>query len=231
MASMYEKIMELPLFKGLGESQISSFLGKTHLEFKNYKANDVIVSRGEKITRVMFLLSGRVEFSLKIDDHEIYIIQKYCGGNALCVERLFGMNTSSPFEIVAHADSTVISFSKERYANLLVSDGIFLINYLNYLSYRAQKSIDVPTRVISPGFTGFLARGIALFSDKKAEEICIKASIEELAHYTGLSIHSIMEDISLLQARGIVDFAHDTILITDRRALIAGCGINGRSDG
>lgn len=226
MASMYERIMELPLFKGLGAAQISSFLEKTHLDFKNYKANEIILSRGEIIRSVMLLLSGSVEFSLKIEGHEIYIGQKYAAGNALCVERLFGMNTGNPFEIVALADSTVISFSKERYANLLVNDGIFLINYLNYLSYRAQKSIDVPARITARGFTGFLARGIALISDKKAEEIYVKASIEALSSYTGLSIHSIMEDLSSLHVRDIVDYSDDTIVITDRGALLAYCEMN-----
>ncbi len=220
MASMYERIMGLPLFKGLGEAQISSFLEKTHLEFRNCKPGEIIVGRGERISKVMLLLSGRVKLSLKIENHDIYIIQKYSGGNVLCVERLFGMDTCSPYEIEALCESTVISFSKERYVNLLGSDNIFLINYLNYLSFRAQKAVDVPANIVAAGFKGFLASIVALFSDKTAEEIYVKGTEESFSKLTGISVLSIADDISSLCSRGIIDYSENAIMITDRHALI-----------
>ena len=35
MASMYGTIMDLPLFKGISEDQVSAFLEKTNIEFQN----------------------------------------------------------------------------------------------------------------------------------------------------------------------------------------------------
>lgn len=42
--SMFETLMSLPLFKGASHEQISLFVEKTHLSFKNYNPGENIAS-------------------------------------------------------------------------------------------------------------------------------------------------------------------------------------------
>ena len=60
MATMYETIMSLPLFKGISRQQVSTFLEKTHVQFINYNPGERIVSVGDACTHIRYIISGEV---------------------------------------------------------------------------------------------------------------------------------------------------------------------------
>ena len=51
MDSMYEFLMELPLFKGVGFDKISEIIGTTKFHFLKYLEGETIVSAGDQIGR------------------------------------------------------------------------------------------------------------------------------------------------------------------------------------
>ena len=101
MSTMYEMIMDLPLFKGVGKDQVSLFLEKTNVGFSNYNDGDTVIALGEEATMVKFVISGSVKIIHSLASCPI-MIEEYCDpGRVLGADRLFGMTTGYPFWVKA----------------------------------------------------------------------------------------------------------------------------------
>ena len=58
---MYDTIMSLPLFKGVSRERISYFLEKTSISFLKYKSGDIILRHDDEITKLRFVISGKIK--------------------------------------------------------------------------------------------------------------------------------------------------------------------------
>ncbi len=142
MSSMYERLMELPLFKGMSINDLSLLLEKTPLEFDQLPPGSSILRAGEEYDRVCFLLSGEANAHYQLFNGQLTLIQRVAGGMVLCADRLMGLNTEVPCDVVAHSTVGVMFISKKHYLALLEMNRIFLVNYLNYISFKSQMRMD-----------------------------------------------------------------------------------------
>ena len=53
--TMYDTLLQLPLFQGLCKNDFTSILGKVKLHFRKYNADEIIVEQGEPCTELIFL--------------------------------------------------------------------------------------------------------------------------------------------------------------------------------
>ncbi len=58
--TMYDTLLQLPLFQGLGKNDITEILDKVKFHFKKYEPGDYIFRQGEVCKEVGFILSGTV---------------------------------------------------------------------------------------------------------------------------------------------------------------------------
>lgn len=195
---MYEMIMDLPLFKGVGKDHVSQFLEKTHISFDNYQPGDVVTATGDRVNTLKFLISGKVEIRHPLKGGRLTVTE-ICGrGRVLGAEWLFGIATGYPFEIVALTKASVMSFRKEQYMNLLQTDNIYLLNFFNYLSLRAQRPTLAVAAYSSGDIHSRLKVLVSVLSEPSAKEVIIEGSEESIAGYCGVrddEFHKWTEDI------------------------------------
>ncbi len=183
MSTMYEMIMDLPLFKGVGKDQVSLFLEKTNVGFSNYNDGDTVIALGEEATMVKFVISGSVKIIHSLASCPI-MIEEYCDpGRVLGADRLFGMTTGYPFWVKAVGKTSIMEFSKGQYVNLLHSDRIYMLNFFNYLSLRAQRPIEAICDYGDGGIRSRLSLLIGIMTSPGSNKIYIKASDEALSRY------------------------------------------------
>ena len=60
MESMYDILLELPLFKGASYNRISEIVGKAKFHFLKYLPNEKIIEAGEPCTQLIFVIWGWV---------------------------------------------------------------------------------------------------------------------------------------------------------------------------
>lgn len=172
--TMYERLMTLPIFKGVGTEQLSLFLEKTHLDFDNYDAGAVIQPLLEDCNGLKCVLSGRIEMVHTLSGGEGRLVAEYGSGKVLGLERLFGMDTRPRHEVRALEPCGTMSFSKEQYMSLLRSNHICLINYLNYLNYHCQRIEVVMESLYSRSVAGTLATIVSLMTDRDCRRIVLE---------------------------------------------------------
>lgn len=142
MTSFYEKIMELPLFKGADFNLIHNFIEKTPLLFNRYADGDSIIYQDEACEGVTCLLDGIIIIENRFGNDQYILRRKLKHGIVLGAEFLFGLRTQYPYSVRAVGKCSTVTFSKSQYVMRLHDSNILMVNYLNYLSKRAQKGFN-----------------------------------------------------------------------------------------
>ncbi len=210
MDSMYAMIMSLPLFKGISREQVSSFLEKTNLAFRTYHKGEVVFRPGDVCRDVRYLIGGNLELRHTCFSGRCIVVETLAAGSVIGVDRLFGLNTR--FESRAECQGMVdmMWFSKEQFLQLLHSDEIYLINFLNYLSLRAQKPVDILNRFKSPRLIGYLAYWISILTERGSTGIEIEVTLDNLSLLTGISIKDLSLELVEIRQSGLGSYSKST---------------------
>lgn len=217
---MYETIMNLPLLKGVSKELVSAFLEKTHVQFVNYEDGEKIIKKGETCSYIKYIISGRVKVTNKNYSETLTIEEIRTAGAVLAPEHLFGMETKYPFDAVSDGNVSIMQFSKEQYMNLLQTDTIYMLNYLNYLSYHSQRPI-VAIKLLSDGsFVSQLALWVMSLTDSDSTEITIHCNRENLLKMTHILPDEMECALEKIKAEGFIDYDENHIIIKSRSRLI-----------
>lgn len=140
MASMYEKLMELPIFKGASYSQIHSFVEKTHIDFYKLHPGELLCCKDDNCDKVYAILSGSVIVERSLCDDHLVMRENVSSIFMPGLNHLFGFHTTYGVNIVANDQCGVMAFSKADLLRIIQTDTIYLVNLLNHISMLSQKS-------------------------------------------------------------------------------------------
>ena len=215
--TMYETIMDLPLFKGVGADHISSFLEKTKIEFRNFSPGEIIVQAGEEVKNLKFILSGEVEVSCEFLEGIITVTSHNRSKDVIGATRLFGLNTRYEVTLRALHHSGVMEFSKKKYLRLLNEDHIYLFNLVNLLSFQSQKLNDLINDFKRIDFSRTLAEWLVCATNQNSTDIII-SGINRLKALSGdISIDSTLTSLTEM---GFITVKKDCIMINDRAGIL-----------
>lgn len=219
MMSIYEKIRLLPLFLGATDNHVSAFVGKHKVSFSYFQDGMSILARNARCTSLLCVISGETKVVRHItDDIDFSFILPE--GAVYGVESLFGPSSDFPFDVFAVSDVNTMSFFKEDYvAFLLSNDPIFIFNFANVLSLRAQRPngllpFDHLTAV------GFLRMLVTLYSDRAASRFTLTAGILKLADLLHVSADIVMASLNEAVEAGVLHYSDTEIIIPERNEFL-----------
>lgn len=214
-------IMNLPLFKGLSHEQVSAFLEKTHVDFKKYENGDTIVDYSDRVGTIKCVISGKVSVLHRLGRNgSLRVVEVLEAGNVIGADRLFGMDTEYGSMIKAMGDVSVMEFSKEQYFGLLTTGNIFLLNYLNYLSLRAQKLSKMCNAYPSGSVGETLCRFVESVVSRQAVAVAVYFDSAELSAFMHLAPEEIDAEVDRLVERGAVKRTQKGLMILDKEKLV-----------
>lgn len=209
ITSMYDTIMSLPLFKGIGVEQLSQLLEKTSVEFLKFDDAETIAKAGQQVDAVDFILGGRVRLTFHLDNFNIGVDEILGTGSVLGALNLYGLETKYPAECVALGKVSIMRVTKKDYMNILLSDRIYILNFVNYLSAAAQKNpiFIKGSKAYSIGRT--LQILAFSFVSRAADTVMVAAEDSELAKYCGV-------DEAEFEEWKATELAHNRIMVNQR---------------
>lgn len=142
MNSIYERLVNLPIFKGASRDFINSFAEKTPLDFISYSTGDVIIDENRPCDAVICLVSGSVCRERYFCGGNLIVKDTLHSGSILGFENLYGLHTNFGMTITAVQDAGVMQFAKRNFFYWLHNSNLLLLNSLNYLSRCAQNGTD-----------------------------------------------------------------------------------------
>ena len=75
--TMYDTLLQLPLFQGLCKNDFTNIIGKVKLHFRKYNADDIIVEQGAPCTQLIFLLNGEITSQATDNQHSYSLFETF----------------------------------------------------------------------------------------------------------------------------------------------------------
>ena len=131
METMFDTLLQLPLFQGLCHEDFTSILDKVKLHFIKHKVGETIIESGSPCKQLCFLLKGEVSIVTSSKENIYTVIEQMEAPYLLEPQSLFGMNTNYTSAYVAHTEAHTVSISKAFVLSDLFKYEIFRLNYMN----------------------------------------------------------------------------------------------------
>ena len=219
MNSMYDILLELPLFKGVGRDTLSQMVTTTPLHFLKYEAGQEIVNAGEPCNHIKFVIGGSVRSSITNNDSKFTVSQTLTAPDVIAPDYLFGRSTHFPSTVIAEDQAAILQIDKTEYLRILNSDKVFLLNFLNILSMNAQKGVDGILALTSGTLDERIAYWILALTQKSGKDITLTCKTRDLYLLFGVQRSSFMNTLDSMKERGYIDYSPGVINIKDRQKL------------
>ncbi len=220
MDSMYEILLELPLFQGASVSRISEIVGKAKFHFLKYLPHEKIIDAREECTHMKFIISGSVRVTAANADGRFKVSQTLSAPNVICPDFLFGRETRYPVDVVANDTVAIVQLTKQDFLDILNSDRIFLFNYLNIISVNAQKAVGGVLAVAAGALEERIAFWIIALTQPGGTDIKLTCRQRDLYSLFGVQRSSFLNTLERMKAMGMIDYDSTEIRIVSRRALL-----------
>ncbi len=219
METMYDTLLQLPLFQGLCNEDFTKILDKVKLNFTKYKAGDVILKSGMPCTQLVFLLKGEASSETVSHDGSFVFTEHLAAPHLIEPYVLVGMAPYYTATYTARTELNTISISKEAVFKQLFEYDIFRLNFLNILSRRAQSQQahlwEEAPRDLEDKFVLFVLRHI----EKRHGEKTIKTKMEDLGRYVDETRLNVSKMLNKLQDEKLLELRRKEILIPDAALL------------
>lgn len=219
MNSMYEILMDLPLFQGVSHTRISELIEKIKFNFLKYLNNEQFISANDNCQQLKFLISGKARIEMYNRNKRIKISETISSPNVIGAEYLFGRTTAYPYNVYANPDAGILQIEKADYLKILKTDPVFLFNMLNYLSRNSQTPMEAVLSLTSGSVAERFAFWVTSLTHKDATEIVIRTRHKDLYTMLGIQRSSFMNTLGELKENGYLDFSTNEIFISDRDKL------------
>lgn len=220
MATMFETIMELPLFKGIGADLLSQMLEKTSIEFLKFRESEKISHAHQRVKALDFILSGEVKRIYEIPNYGISLEEIMGPGTVIGALHLFGMVNTYRADTLAHSDVSIMRLEKSQYMNILQSDKIYILNFVNFLSAAAQKSQFFLQETDTQGITRTLNMLDVTLAHRMATKVKLAGTDLNISRFCGVTLQEFQKWKLQAQEKGE--------LITESDGLILRCQLKGK---
>lgn len=218
--SMFDVLMELPLFRGVSRERMSKTVGTSRFHFQRYGDGEAIVTAGEPCGNVLFVISGSVRTVIGARGGRLELAQTLAAPAVVAPDFLFGRATIYPCSATAVGQTGVLRVAKGDYVSILNSDDVFLFNYLNYLSMNAQKSVDGALTLAEGGIEQQVAFCVEALTQPNALDIVLTSrSCDIHALFGGQRAMSVAA-LDRMRNKGLIDYGLNEIRIVNRRDLL-----------
>lgn len=215
-----EILNKCPLFKGVGNEELSVLLKDIHYQIKKYHKGQMIAQAGDECNSLMIMLKGSVKGEMMDPSGKSIKIEDIEPPKPLAIAFVFGQNNRCPVNIVANNDVEIFRLPKESMILLLQKSVVFLKNFMDIISNRAQFLSDKIRFLSFQTIRGKLAHYLLQIIGPVDGEIILPKSQEEMANMFGVTRPSLGRAIRDMHNDGLIEAKGKSIKIVDRKLLI-----------
>lgn len=133
MNTMYARMLMLPIFTGLTETEFTEILTHIHIEFRQFNEGDTIVSQYEKCNNLIYLLEGNASCTLSSLDGKYEITENLQIPHVIEPHSMFGMQQNYTHSYICNSACQTLIVSKREFVSYMMNCQIVKFNVLNIL--------------------------------------------------------------------------------------------------
>ena len=203
-SNMYDKLLQLPLFQGMSESDWSYVVGHTRFEFERISAGNTPIHEGDRCSSICILIKGQLFGESVADDHSYKVIETYHAPLILQPGNLFGLTQRYSQSFTTATSCEFLRLSKEE--TLKISDNfeVFRINLLNTITTYAQRHARRPWHVPPSSLRGKIIRFVSDRCRIPAGQKLVVIKMEQLATMIGTSRLNLSRELHSMENEGLI---------------------------
>lgn len=220
---MEQLLVNSPLFAGLKGEEIKKLLSGIIYQVRSYARGDIIASGGDICSALQVVTNGNVKGEMIDYSGRVLKIEDISAPRPLAVAFLFGKNNRYPVTISATEYTELLVLPKKSVVSLMQTSEVFLTNFLNAVSSRAQ-FISGKLRFLSfKTLKGKLAHYLMELDvqQKQNGNVVLNKTQEELAELFGVARPSLSRTLRDLHNQGIILAHGRNVQILNKNALFS----------
>ena len=215
MNSMYQQLMQLPLFQGVSTDVITALVEKLPFHFLKFRNGEQIFAAGDQCSHIRFIVSGRVRLETPCDHLRVSLLQTLETPHVLAAEYLFGRETTYPYSAFADGPCGILQLRKSDYIKMLAFDKVFLFNILNYLSSGSQRNTASILAINDGSVVERLAMIVDALTVTGATDVAVRFKQKDLCVLLGTQRTTLIASLDKLADEDIVDYTSNELRVLD----------------
>ena len=218
--SIYDSLLQIPLFKGLSIEAFNEIIEKYKFEFLSYDKGSAIINAGEECNCFKFVISGSVRSEFINEKIKIKLYETISAPNDIISNYALGNNVF-PVSVFAEDDNTgILVVDKQDFLSIMQEHRVVMLNYLILLSRKSQIPYEAYNQIATDNIRAKFALWVLYFTNYNSSNITIKAKFRDLYLFFGAqrgAFNSVLEEMKEL---GIIEYSLKEIQILDRKELM-----------
>jgi CRP-like cAMP-binding protein len=190
------------LFEGLPESEIRDFLRESRSRIQAFEKDELLFRQGEPYTELTIVIEGVCVSEMNDLSGRTVDLGRFRAPFPVAPGFLFSEEAELPVSLRASTPVEAILIPRDRVFDRLMSDGVFLKNFLRLLSSR----IGYLTEKVSFHSCRTIREKLLMYLDtlkrNDDDSVTLPMSVEELARYFGVARPSLSQVFIDLQEEG-----------------------------
>ena len=221
MNTIFDILLQLPLFQGLAVEDFTRILEKVKLHFAKQKTGETLVQEGTPCDRLIFILNGNIAATTKSVQEHYSLTEYFEAPHLIEPQSLFGLYTTYSARYTATTPINSISINKEAVINDLLKYEIFRLNYLNIVSSQLQL-LNKSTWGYTPDnvearISNFIRTHLKRLQGSKS----LKIKMEDLATIVNDTRNGVSKALNNMQDKGLLELHRGEIVIPAAEKLFA----------
>lgn len=202
--TMYDTLLQLPLFQGLGKNDITEILSKVKFHFRKHNPGEYLYRQDDLCTEVCFLLSGTVMAETRARDNSYLFCEQLAAPHMLELYSLFGLHPryEAAYRCVGEVSTLVID--KQYLLGELNSYVPCGFNFSNIICSRAHHLYRLIWNDVRGGLRERFVQFLMQRSSRPAGYKLLRIKMEDLAALLGDRRINVSRMLNALQAEGLV---------------------------
>ncbi len=217
--SIYDSILQIPLFKGLSVEAFNKIIEKYKFDFLSYNKGYAIINAGDECDSFKFIISGSVRLEYINKKVKIKLSETITGPNNIVSNYSIG-NNKYPVSVYACDDNTgILSIDKQDFISIMQEHRVVLLNYLIDLSRKSQTPFEAYNQIANDNVRAKFAFWILYFTSYNSSDIVINAKLRDIYMFFGAQRSVFNMVLDEMKELGIINFSSKEICILDRNLL------------
>jgi CRP-like cAMP-binding protein len=183
-------------------------------------AEQTIAIRDDEVQSLTIVLQGSVRGEMLDFSGKILKIEDIYAPRPISAAFLFGQNNRYPVDVISNEETMLLIIPKDSVLQLFQMSDVFLKNYLNAISNRAQFLSQRIWFLSFKTIKGKLAQYILNLAKPDKNQVTLPLTQKELAEFFGVTRPSLARALGELEKEKIINVKRREISIINRNLLL-----------
>lgn len=218
--SIYEILLQLPLFQGLGRNELTDIVSKVKMDFRKYEHDKTVIKADTPCTELVFLIRGELIAERETPNHSLTFSEKLPAPAVIGIENIFGISQHHTRTYKTNSDVQMLFIAKSYLIQNMLPYEVCRFNFLNLLSASLQRQNkllwDFPESDLVRRFTQILKNNFL----KPSGEKHIKGKMVDWAEYMKVTRLAVSNMLNQLEQQKLIVLERKQITVPAMQDLV-----------